>query len=452
LRENRVFVFRCSLVAALGGLLFGFDTAVISGTTEALEAVYRLNDFWLGFTVAIALLGTIVGSISIGWPTDRIGRRNMLVLTGIFYLVSAVGSALAWNWHSFLIFRFIGGLGVGGASVLSPMYIAEIAPAKSRGRLVALAQFNIVLGILLAYMSNYIITLYNMGDVEWRWMFGVEIVPAALFIVLLFTNPYSPRWLMAKGRKDEALDILCRLEGDQGFAIKEQIAIQESLDLQHHTTNERFYSKKYLKPILLACTICAFNQLSGINALIYYTPRIFKMTGAAGQNALLQSVIIGLVNLIVTMAALAVIDSFGRRKLMLIGSIGYILSLGLASVTFFINGREFTQIGGSTLLGALIVFIASHAFGQGAVIWVFASEIFPNRVRARGFALGAFILWIFNAIVSQTFPMIAGRFGGGVIFAVYCGFMVMQLLWVLFVMPETKGIPLEDIQKQLNIE
>lgn len=486
--KNKVFVFRCSLVAALGGLLFGFDTAVISGTTESLQEIYKLSNLSLGFTVASALVGTIIGSISVGWPTDKIGRREMLKLMGILYLVSALGSALAWDWYSFLFFRFIGGLGVGGASVLSPIYIAEISPPKDRGKLVALAQFNIVLGILLAYISNYVVTLCNLGDADWRWMFGVEAVPAAAFIILLFGNPCSPRWLLGKGRKDEAYDVLCKLEGDPELAKGEQAAIQESLDLEHHKINERFYCMKYLTPILLACAIAAFNQLSGINALIYYGPRIFKMAGAGGGSALIQSAIIGVVNLVFTMAALAVIDKMGRKKLMLVGSIGYILSLGLAAWTFMAYHGEFNNVafaieaiqdaqeagvtgsgmellkaaeteaimavgaGGSLVLISLIVFIASHAFGQGAVVWVFISEIFPNRVRARGQALGAFTLWIVNAVVSQTFPIIAGKFGGGAIFATYCGFMVLQLLWVIFLMPETKGVPLEDIQKHLKIE
>lgn len=452
MQKNKIFVYQCAQVAALGSLLFGFDTAVISGTTEALQKLYDLSDGWLGFTVASALLGTIAGSILVGWPADRIGRRNMLVWTGVLYLVSALGCALAWDWYSLLVFRFIGGLGVGGASVLSPIYIAEISPAESRGRLVALAQFNIVLGILLAYVSNYVVTLFDFGDVEWRWMFGVEALPAAVFTLLLFGISYSPRWLMAKGRKQEAMDVLCLLEGSPEIAQAELLAIQESLDLEHHSLRERFYSKKYLKLILLACAIAAFNQLSGINALIYYAPKIFKMAGAAGGNALVQSVIIGLVNLVFTVAAMRVIDHFGRKKLMLVGSIGYIFSLGLASYAFFTYGEDFTQLGGLTLLGALVLFIASHAFGQGTVVWVFISEIFPNRVRARGQAVGAFTVWVFNAAVSQTFPMVAGQFGGGVIFAVYGGFMVLQLLWVIFLMPETKGVPLEDIQKHMGIE
>lgn len=452
MKKNSLFVFKCSMAAALGGLLFGFDTAVISGTIEALKAVFDLTSFGLGFTVASALFGTIIGSITIGWPADKFGRRNMLIFVGFLFFLSAIGSAIAWDWYSFLIFRFIGGLGVGGASVLSPMYIAEISPPKKRGFLVALAQFAIVLGILLAYISNYIVTLFQLEEAEWRWMFGVEVLPAIAFILLMFTNPYSPRWLMFKKRKKEALEVLTMLEGDPNAAKAEQLAIQKSLDLEHHAKYERFYSLKYLKPILLVCAIGAFNQLSGINAVIYYGPGIFKMAGAAGESALIQSVIIGLVNLIFTMAAMKVIDRFGRKKLMLIGSLGYIFSLGFASFTFFIYGEEFSRLGGIALLIALIIFIASHAFGQGAVVWVFMTEIFPNRVRARGQALGTFVLWIFNALVSQTFPWIADLFGAGGIFAVYCGFMVLQLLWVLFIMPETKGVPLEEIQRKLHIE
>ncbi len=452
MRSNFVFVFRCSLVAALGGLLFGFDTAVISGTTEALQNLYGLSEGWLGFTVASALIGTIVGSITVGWPTDRIGRRNILIWIGALYFVSAVGSALAWDWYSFLMFRFIGGLGVGGASVASPMYIAEISPARSRGRLVALAQFNIVLGILLAFVSNYVITLLDLGDIEWRWMYGVEALPAAVFFLLLFFNPRSPRWLMSKGRQDEAQAVLSRVQGDTKAVAAELQAIQESLDLEHHSMRERFYSLKYIKPILLACTIAVFNQLSGINALLYYAPKIFKMTGAGGESAMFQSVLIGLVNLVFTMAALATIDRLGRKKLMLVGSVGYVLSLGAAALIFFAQGEDFSPLAGLVLLGALMLFIASHAFGQGAVIWVFVSEIFPNRVRARGQALASCSLWVANALIAQVFPIMLGGLGGGACFAVFTAFMVLQLFWVITYMPETKGIPLEEIQKRLHIE
>lgn len=450
--KTNTFVLKSALVAALGGFLFGFDTAVISGTTDTLQYLFNLTDTALGFTVAAALIGTVFGAIMVGWPTDRIGRRNMLMCLGILYFISAAGCALAWDWHSLLVFRFIGGLGVGGASVVSPMYIAEISPAKSRGRLVALAQFNIVVGILLAFISNYIITTLNLGAWEWRIMFGIEAVPAAAFFLLLFANPYSPRWLLARKRTQEARQILRKLEPDPMAAELEYAAIQKSLDLGHHKVSEPFYTRKYLKPIMLAFLIAFFNQTSGINVVMYYAPRIFRMAGAATESAMLQAVVIGLTNLIFTMLALAVIDNFGRKKLMLVGSIGYIVSLGTTAWAFLYFGDDFSAVGGTIVLTAIIVFIASHAFGQGAVIWVFISEIFPNRVRARGQALGSFTHWVFAAIISQTFPMVAGRFGGGVIFAFYTLMMIIQLLWVIFVMPETKRISLEDMQKKLGIE
>jgi sugar porter (SP) family MFS transporter len=444
-------LIRATIIAALGGLLFGFDTAVISGTTHWLESVYQLSSFWLGFTVASALIGTIVGSILIGRPADRFGRRSMLIALAVFYFISAIGSALAWDWISFLFFRFIGGLAVGGASVVSPMYIAEISPAKYRGRLVAVTQFNIVLGILLAFFSNYLIAQLNLGTVEWRWMFAVEAFPAAAFFFLLFLNPLSPRWLVAKNRIEEAKIVLDRCGSDTGDVDAEIKEIQLSLDIEHHSLREPFFCKKYLKPILLAVLIAMFNQLSGINALMYYAPHIFKMAGAAAESAMLQTVAVGGTNLIFTMAALAVIDFFGRRKLMLVGSIGYILSLGTTAWAFYSYGTEFTDSGSMIVLISLLVFIASHAFGQGAVIWVFISEIFPNRVRARGQALGSFTHWFMAAAISWTFPMIA-ELSGGHTFAFYTVCMIGQLLWVILVMPETKGISLEKIQKKLGIE
>ncbi len=445
-----------SIVAALGGLLFGFDTAVISGAEgmlrdlydpqyAALSNTFGNNAFWHGFLVASALIGTIVGSVIFARPADRYGRRAVLFWMGILYFVSALGSAFAWGAPSFIIFRFIGGLGVGGASVIAPLYVAEIAPAKYRGRLVAVVQLNIVLGILLAYMSNYIIAGFDLGALEWRWMFGVEAVPALAFTLLLFTNPRSPRWLVARDRVDEARSVLEAVGTDSGDVEEEIEAIKESLAASKLSLREPFFVKKYMKPILLAVAIAAFNQLSGINALIYYTRRIFEMAGASGTSALLQSVIIGGTNLIVTMAALAVIDHFGRRKLMLVGSIGYILSLGATAFAFY------TDTGGPVILVSLIVFIASHAFGQGAVIWVFIGEVFPNSVRARGQALGSFVHWIMAAIISLTFPVVA-EISGAHIFAFYALCMVGQLIWVLTVMPETKGVPLEEIQKKLGIE
>ncbi len=440
-----------TVVAALGGLLFGFDTAVISGTTQWLKSVFELTPFQLGFTVASALIGTIIGALFIGKPADRYGRRYVLFGLAILYFISALGSGMSWDWYSFLLFRFIGGLGVGGASVVSPMYIAEISPARYRGRLVAVAQLNIVFGMVLAYFSNYMIAGLDLGVVEWRWMFGVEAVPAGLFFVLLFFNPRSPRWLVAKGFVDEAKLVLgkCGTKvGDIGNVIHE---IRQSLDLEHHSIKEPFFTKKYRVPIMLAVTIALFNQLSGINAVLYYAPHIFKMAGFEKGAALLNSMGIGGVIFIFTIAAMAVIDKIGRKKIMIVGSIGYIVSLGTIAWAFFTYGTEFSQAGGRVVLLSVFLFVASHAFGQGTVIWVYLSEIFPNRVRARGQSLGSTTHWIAAAVISWTFPLIA-EISGGYTFAFYAVCMVGQLIWVLLVMRETKGISLEEIQKQMGIE
>jgi len=462
MKLNR-YLFFSALVAALGGLLFGFDTAVISGTTDWLREGFveqitnalaphvtwvtpeRLGSFMQGFTVASALLGTIVGAVAVGRPADRYGRREVLFALAVLFMVTSIGCALAWNWASFVIFRFIGGLAVGGASVVSPMYIAEISPARLRGRLVAITQFNIVLGILLAYFSNYLIGSLQLGPSTCRWMFGVMAVPSAVFFALLFFTPQSPRWLVAQGRAKEATEVLVRCGEDPATAAAMVREIQESLASgDQKGAVEPFFCRKYLKPIMLAVAIAMFNQLSGINAVIYYTMHIFKMAGYDSVDALWQSVIIGFTNLVFTMAAMTVIDRFGRRKLMLAGSVGYILSLVVAAYSFY------SGTGGKLLLAALVVFIASHAFGQGAVIWVFISEIFPNRVRARGQALGSFTHWIMAALISWTFPLIADVSGGHA-FSFYALCMVGQLLWVLMVMPETKGITLEEIQHRLGI-
>lgn len=460
--KYQAILFRSAIVAALGGLLFGFDTAVISGAEKALRHLYGLNNASYGFTVASALIGTILGSITFSKPSDQYGRKKTMILTAVLYFVSAVGSALAWDWYSFVIFRFIGGIGVGGATVVSPTYVAEISPAKLRGRLVAVTQFNIVFGILLAYLSNYIIALLyqSMGQgilegTAWRWMFGVEAFPAAAFFFLLFAVADSPRWLVSKQRIEEARITLSKLGTDKGNVQQEIAAIQSSLDMEHLGSQERFYCKKYFKPIFLAVAIAVFNQLSGINAILYYAPSIFEMAGSGEQSAMFQSVLIGITNLIFTMAAMVIIDHFGRKKLMLVGSVGYILSLGVAAAAFFVYKTAFTPMGGKIVLGALVVFIAAHAFGQGAVIWVFLSEIFPNRVRARGQALGSFTHWIMAAGVSWAFKPIAeglGDRGPSIAFSAFAGAMVIQLLWVLLMMPETKGVPLEDIQKKLGIK
>jgi len=439
------YLIRSAVVASFCGLLFGFEIAVISGTTDWLKAHFALSNFMLGFAVASGLIGAIVGSIAVAKPTDAFGRRGVLFGLAALFLLASIGCALAWDLSSFMVFRFLGGLAVGGASVVAPVYIAELSPAAYRGRMVTITQLNIVMGILLAYLSNYLIGRLDLGDNEARWMFGIMAAPSAIFFLMLFFTPQSPRWLIAKGRTAEARKVFEKCGTDTGSVDEEIAEIQRSFDLEHHEMQERFFQRKYLKPITLAVTIAAFNQLSGINAVLYYAGSIFKMAGADKASALLQSVIVGFTLLVFTLAALAAIDHFGRRKLMLIGSIGYILSLGAVSFSFY------TGSGGWLLLASLLVFVASHAFGQGGVIWVFIGEIFPNRVRARGQALGSFTHWIMSASISWTFPMIAASSAGSA-FTFYAVCMVGQLFWVLWVMPETKGIPLEQIQKRLGIE
>ena len=439
-----------TLIAALGGFLFGFDTAVISGTTEALRRVYGLGGFALGFTVASALIGTILGSLVAGRPSDVYGRRAVLLAIAVLYFVSAVGCAVAWDWASLLFFRFVGGIGVGGASVVSPMYVAEISPARLRGRLVAVTQLNIVLGILAAFFSNYWLSGLGLGETEWRWMFGVEAIPAAAFFFLLFLTPQSPRWLVARGRADEAAAVLARMGSDAAAVEAEVQAIRRSLDLEHHSLAESLFQRAYRRPVLLVIAIAAFNQLSGINAVLYYAPAVFRMAGSGQDAALLQSVLVGGSNLVFTLLAMALIDRFGRRRLMLAGSIGYIVTLATAAWAFYRYGTAFDELGSRLVLVSILGFIGAHAFGQGAVIWVFISEIFPNRVRARGQALGSFTHWFMAAAISWTFPVIAEASGGHA-FAFYAAMMVLQLVWVLKAMPETKGIPLEEIQKRLGI-
>ena len=440
------YLVLCVAIASLGGLLFGFDTAVISGTEKALQNLFHLSGFWHGFTVASALIGTVIGSLVAGYPADRWGRRETLILIAVLYFVSAVGSALAWDWYSLVFFRFIGGLGVGGSSVVAPMYIAEISPPRWRGRLVAVVQFNIVFGILLAFFSNYCIALLNLGDVEWRWMLGVEAFPAGLFWLLLYFTPQSPRWSVARGRCEQARAVFERLGASREEA--EELVREVQASLHDTSLDEPLFCRRYLRPVLLAIAIAAFNQLSGINAVLYYAPRIFEMAGAEKDAAFLQAVVVGGTNLIFTLLAMSVIDYFGRKFLMLVGSIGYIVSLATTAAAFYIYGTHFDRLGNIIVLASLVVFIASHAFGQGAVIWVFISEIFPNTVRAKGQALGSFTHWFMCALISWTFPVIAAASGGHA-FAFYSAMMVLQLLWVIFVMPETKGIPLEEIERRL---
>ncbi len=451
--KTNSLVIRSAVVAALGGLLFGFDTAVISGTTENLREVFHLSEFSLGFTVATALIGTIVGAMSAGRPADRLGRKKVLGIIGILYTVSALGSALVSNWYLFMLFRFIGGVGVGGASVVSPIYTAEISPARLRGRLVGLVQFNVVLGILLAYMSNFVLAKVFDYSVAWRWMFGVEAVPAVIFIVLALFIPESPRWLLGQSRDHEAREIIARLTRSHDEAESELADIQRAIREDSSLGTAPFFVARNRKVILLAIAIAAFNQLSGINAVMYYAPDIFRMAGAQNDTAFLSSIAVGAMNLVATMTALTVIDKFGRRRLMVVGSIGYLVSLGAIATVFFLAGDAQELAGSSSfiVLGGLLVFIAAHAFGQGSVIWVFISEIFPSRIRARGQALGSFTHWFFATVIPWGFPAIAGGLGGGWAFTVFFVCMLGQFVWVLTVMPETKDIPLEKMEAELGL-
>ncbi|MBD3274043.1 MAG: sugar porter family MFS transporter, partial [Candidatus Marinimicrobia bacterium] len=395
----RGYVIGSTVVAALGGFLFGFDTAVISGTVSSLETVFSLSDFWLGFTVAVALIGTIIGSLSVGKPGDAYGRKNVLIVLAVFYTISAIGSALSANWYLFLSFRFIGGLAVGGASVMSPMYIAEIAPAAYRGRLVAVQQFNVVFGILIAFLSNYFLATI-IQDNAWRYMLGVEAIPAFLFFALLFLIPNSPRWLVKKDRVDEARDILSKTgEPDPEKALNDII---KSIEVLSDQASEKFFSKKYSLPILTAMLIAFFNQMSGINAIMYYAPRIFEMTGLAMDAALLQSVAIGVTNMVFTIIAMSIIDKVGRKTLLLVGSVGMVFFLGMVAREFYLQ-----DFGGYDVMLYLVGYIAFFAMSQGAVIWVFISEIFPNKVRSQGQALGSFTHWTMAAVVSWSFPIMA---------------------------------------------
>jgi MFS transporter, SP family, arabinose:H+ symporter len=434
-------LLKSAIVAALGGLLFGFDTAVISGTTRALTDLYHLTPWLLGVTVTSALVGTIIGSMVAGIPGDRIGRRDSLRILAILYLVSALGCAFAWNWSALVAFRFIGGLGIGGSSVLGPMYIAELAPAKYRGRLVGLFQFNVVLGILLAYFSNYLVGVFQSGPDEWRWKFGVPALPAALFLALLFGIPRSPRWLAKQGRVDEARTVLLQI-GEEN-AEQELQDIVQSLDTEHVGSGNLF-TWKYRLPIFLAVSIGMFNQLSGINAILYYMNDIFIQAGFSKLSGDLQAVAIGGTNLLFTMIAMSVIDRIGRKTLLLVGSIGTALSLGGVAYIFFTHQHQ------SLLVWLLVGFIAFFAFSQGAVIWVFIGEVFPNQVRAKGQSLGSFSHWFMNGLISLTFPLMAAS-SGAYPFVFFSAMMVLQFFVVAFSYPETKGVSLEEMQRKLGI-
>ena len=436
------YLIKSTIVAALGGLLFGFDTAVIAGTTHALTETYHLTTGTLGLTVSAALWGTILGAMFAGIPGDRYGRRDSLRVMAILYMISALGCAFAWDWYSLVFFRFIGGIGVGGSSVLGPMYIAEIAPAKWRGRLVGLFQFNVVFGILLAYFSNFMIGLAEFGAAEWRWKLGVSGIPAALFMLMLFGIPRSPRWLVKKRRVPEAREVL-RLTGEENYEAELQ-DIVTSIDAEHGHGDEPLFIRKYRVPIFLAISIGMFNQLSGINAILYYLNDIFMRAGFSKTSGDLQAVAIGATNLLFTMLAMSLIDRIGRRTLLLVGSVGLAISLAGVATIFAIHRHE------DLLVWLLVGFIASFAFSQGAVIWVYLSEVFPTRVRAKGQSLGSLTHWVMNALISGTFPSMA-KASGSAPFVFFSAMMVVQFFVVLFTFPETKGVTLEEMQKKMGI-
>jgi sugar porter (SP) family MFS transporter len=437
-------IFFWSLTSALAGFLFGFDTVVISGAEKTIQALWGLSPELHGIAMASALYGTVLGSLLGGWPTDRFGRKATLLWIGVLYFVGAVGSALAPNVSCFIAARAIGGLGIGISTVAAPLYISEIAPPKSRGRLAGMFQFNIVFGILIAFVSNAL--LAGMGANAWRWMLGVAAFPSLLYALLCLGLPESPRWLLTrKGDRSAGLNVLQRIEPDVSKAGIEAQANEIMAASSAKSSSARFWTRRLRKPILLAILIAFFNQLSGINAILYFAPRIFELTGLAAKAALLQSVGIGVTNLIFTFVGLWLIDRLGRRTLLFIGSFGYIGSLCLVAWAFFTQHYSIVPM-------CIFAFIAAHAIGQGAVIWVFIAEIFPNRHRAEGQSLGSFTHWIFAALLTTFFPKMVSAFPPGYVFSFFACMMVLQLIWVATMVPETKGVPLEQIQTQLGMD
>lgn len=428
-----------SITAALAGFLFGFDTVVISGADKKLQALWDSSDVFHGVVVVgMALWGTVVGALFGGIPTNKIGRKKTLIWIGILYTVSALGSAFASDPITFAVFRFLGGLGVGASTIAAPAYISEIAPAKDRGKLVGLYQFNIVFGILIAFFSNYL--LNGIGENAWRWMVGVEAIPAALYTIFAFTVPKSPRWLLTKFRNDEAQQVLQVINPEQN---PEKMMLDIKEEMENTVPHETIFIKKYRFPLILAFCIAFFNQLSGINAFLYYAPRIMTEAGLEESSALLSSIGIGVTNMLFTLLGIYLIDRVGRKQLMYAGSIGYIVSLSLVACAFFLNWE------GMVMPIFLFMFIAAHAIGQGTVIWVFISEIFPNHLRGSGQSFGSSVHWILAAVVPSLIPILFATIGAGVVFAFFAFMMVLQLLFVAFVMPETKGISLEELSKIL---
>lgn len=448
--------FRNAIVAALGGFLFGFDTAVISGVEGSIQELWSLDRFSHGFTVASALIGTVMGSLIAGKPAERFGRKKVLQAIGLLYLVTSLGTSLTSSWELFVTLRFLGGIGVGASSVIGPMYISEISPAHSRGRLVALFQFNVVSGILIAFLSNYL--LFGVSDDSWRWMLGVQAIPSLVFFVMVFVVPESPRWLVKNNQSAEAERVLTSIgESNPALAlrnIKDSLNVDDRVSIDGVTLDppatpgvrENLFNGKYNKPIMYVVALAMFNQLSGINAIMYYAPRIFEMTGLARNTALLQAVSIGVTNMIFTLLAISVIDKFGRKTLLIIGSVGMVVTLGLVTWTFYTQ-----DFGGYAVMFYLVGFIAFFAFSQGAVIWVFMAEIFPNKVREQGQTLGSFTHWIMAVVISWIFPIIADASENGGFYS-FLFFTIMMFLHGIFawkVIPETKGKSLEGIQREV---
>lgn len=524
-----------AVIAAMGGFLFGFDTVVISGAEQKIQSLWQLSDKAHGLAMSAALWGTVLGALLGGWPTDRFGRKPTLFVVGLMYLVSAIWSGLATGVTSFFMARFLGGLGVGISTIAAPLYITEIAPAKLRGRLTGLFQFNIVFGILVAFISNWL--LRGTSDADWRWMLGVESLPAIVYTVLCLVMPESPRWLInLRGNRQAGVEVLSQLNPDMGTAELDELAdaISHRIEEDEGHSRTAFWSARLRKPILIAFLVAMFNQLSGINAILYFAPRILGMTGLGADAAFIQTIGIGLVNLVFTMLGLWLIDRLGRRTLLFIGSIGYIVSLGAIAYLFIANEAPFrvaanaiaareafeqlsteaisgmpeakkdslelnaeaalntlnasvkesafkgdktelsststveqvrsradqlmaqsaeqTGLSGRFVLLGIFVFIAAHAVGQGAVIWVLISEVFPNEFRAAGQSLGSATHWVFAALLTLVFPSLVTLFSPGYVFSFFCFMMVLQLVWVVTMVPETKGVPLEELQHQLGIE
>ena len=441
--SNSSRLFYWALTSALAGFIFGFDTVVISGAEQRIQELWGLSAGVHGLAMSMALWGTVLGALIGGWPTDRFGRKKTLLWIGVLYFVSAIGSAFAPEINTFIIARFIGGVGIGISTIAAPLYISEIAPAKKRGQLTGMFQFNIVFGILVAFLSNYL--LGGVGENAWRWMLGVEAIPAIAYTLMCFGIPESPRWLIGVKRdRLGGLEILRRIrpdDSDERLAEKADEIAQSSGTPREKTA---FWTQRLKTPIFLAFLIAFFNQLSGINAVLYFAPRIFSMTGLGEEAALLQSVGIGVTNLVFTFLGLYLIDRLGRRTLLYIGSFGYIAALGLCSWAFFTENFAIVPL-------CIFAFIGAHAVGQGAVIWVFISEIFPNSNRAAGQALGCATHWVFAALLTLFFPKMVELFPAGFVFLFFCVMMVVQLIWVKMLVPETKGVSLEKIEERLGV-